>query len=93
MGKPHNYMEDLVDIVLNDILKAQEIKEGLSPCTCEQCLNDVRSLALNELPPRYVATSDDTIKAKIISSESQLRVEITNILTSSIRTVKDNPRH
>ena len=93
MPKPHNVMEDLVDIVLKDIIKAKEVQEGIAPCTCEQCINDVKALTLNELQPRYVSISDNQLKAKIISWETQHRVEITKLLTKAFKRVKENPRH
>lgn len=48
----HNVMEDVV----RDTLLSYKNNMNLA-CDCEQCLNDISALALNELPPRYIANS------------------------------------
>ena len=48
----HNVMEDVV----RDTLLSYKDNMNLT-CDCEQCLSDILALALNELPPRYIANS------------------------------------
>ncbi len=48
----HNVMEDVV----RDTLLSYKGNMNLA-CDCEQCLNDITALALNELPPRYISNA------------------------------------
>ena len=46
-----NYMEDLVWGQLDAVIaRHREV------CTCEKCRYDIAALALNFLPPRYIAS-------------------------------------
>lgn len=50
MYKVTNYMEDLVEIKYNKLILNE------NTCKCKKCRLDVISLALNNLPPKYVVT-------------------------------------
>jgi len=70
----YNVMEKVVyDVVM-------KYKDELHlPCTCERCLDDVMAIALNELPPRYIANDDHS--PYIRASHEADRQGATNILT------------
>lgn len=56
LGNLENLQVDLVVWALEGALGGGDpevVPEGL--CTCRQCLVDIVALALNSLPPRYVA--------------------------------------
>jgi len=56
LGNMENLQEDLVVKALEGVLDGSEggeLLEGV--CTCRICLVDIVALALNSLPPRYVA--------------------------------------
>ena len=55
LGNLENLQVDLVVNALRGLLGGGggEIPEGM--CTCRVCLVDIVALALNSLPPRYVA--------------------------------------
>jgi len=44
-----NLMEDVVNHALEDVKKYYDF------CSCDQCRMDICALALNKIPPRYVA--------------------------------------
>lgn len=52
----------LEEIVMTKIVDGQDIS-GF--CFCPRCWSDVLSLALNNLPPRYVVTEEGEIYARV----------------------------
>lgn len=82
-----NIMEDVVDIKLNDLME----KAGC--CMCECCRADVFTYALNNLPPRYVASKSGNVFAHFRVLETQNQVDILTVIISGIAMVKKNPRH
>lgn len=48
-----NYMEILVDEIYN------EIKSSLDHCATDDCIHNIKSLALNNLEPKYFLTTDE----------------------------------
>jgi len=84
-----NYMEEVVDSTLDEILAhhADDI------CTCERCRLDVMALALNHLPPKYVVTDMGYIYTRVNELESQFKADITVAVTNAIKIIRKNPRH
>ncbi len=83
-----NYMEDLVENSLHEIL------EGYPKlCKCEECLDDIRAIALNKLKPVYFVESRGSVHSKLNSLESQFKTDIVTELIKSIEVVSINPRH
>ncbi len=83
-----NYMEAAVDMVLKDMTKSEEL-----PCSCEQCVNDIKAIALNNLKPMYVVTDEGLVYNRIKELNIQFKADIIGELTKSIKKVGDNPRH
>ena len=67
--------------------------DSLGCCLCEQCRSDIAALALNHLPPRYVATR----AGGAISKADTLRIQhLTDVRTALVRAaqlVNESPRH
>lgn len=82
-----NYMEDCVNSYIDMVMK----ETGM--CTCERCKLDVIALALNELPPKYVATKKGQLYSKLNILESQFSVDVIAALTKAVNVVKENKRH
>ena len=82
-----NYMEDCVSFTLDDTL-------GLFDCCkCEECRNDIMAMALNSLPPKYVATTKGTLFTKINMTDRQLTVDVTTAVINAITKISSNPKH
>ncbi|HEX2926380.1 MAG TPA: late competence development ComFB family protein [Ruminiclostridium sp.] len=82
-----NYMEEvvfnLIDSVINDI----------DMCKCDLCVKDIAALALNSLPPRYIASEKGELYSKINSLRNQFEVDVISAITKAAVLVKDSPRH
>lgn len=82
-----NYMEEvvlnLIDSVLNDI----------DMCKCDLCVKDIAALALNNLPPKYIATEKGELYSKVNSLKSQFEVDVISAITKAAVLVKKSPRH
>ena len=82
-----NYMEDCVDGMIVPILKA------VSSCTCDECLLDIKAIALNSLPPKYVVTKKGQLYTKLSALQQQFDVDIIAAVTKAAIIVSRNPRH
>lgn len=83
-----NYMEEVVESTLEQILSYRE-----DVCTCDRCRLDIKALALNHLPPKYVVTDKGYVYTKVNELESQFKADVTVAVTNALKTVRKNPRH
>jgi len=83
-----NYMEDIVWSFLPKVLSKYP-----EACHCDICQHDIVALALNQLPPRYVARERGELYTKVNILEIQHRADVYAALTKAVLVVKDNPRH
>ncbi|WP_035267529.1 late competence development ComFB family protein [Desulfitibacter alkalitolerans] len=82
-----NTMEILVWQMVDDVMrKFPEV------CGCEGCRSDIVALALNQLPPKYVATEIGEVYSKSNILESQYRADIIGAITKAIVKVTESPR-
>lgn len=87
--KVKNYMESLVWTQLEQVLDVY--REPV--CRCDRCKNDIAALALNFLPPRYVATDRGETFTKIKSLETQFAVDVIRAISMAVVIVTRQPRH
>lgn len=83
-----NYMEDVVDNVLNEV-----IIEYKDICVCKECIEDIKAMALNRLPPQYVSSERGLLYTKSKELKRQFKVDITREVVRAIEIVSKNPRH
>lgn len=82
-----NYMEHVIDLKIDAIIKSIDM------CNCEKCRLDVKAIALNNLPPRYVVTSKGILYSKLNELELQFEVDVQKEIVKAAMIVKENPRH
>lgn len=74
--------------------KMEEILPTTDCCTCDKCLDDIRAMALNKLPSKYVSTDKGMLFSKLNSlKEQQNGVDINIAVLNAIDFVTSNPRH
>lgn len=83
-----NFMEDLVTEYLEDILEGRD-----DVCTCNQCLLDIATYALNKLPPMYFSRAKGMIYSRLEEFENQVRADVIALLTAGINRVQESPKH
>ena len=83
-----NYTEVMVDNLLDSILK-----KSPDVCCCERCRADIKALALNNLPSRYIVTHKGEIYKKLEELNGQFRADITLAITKALIIVSTNPYH
>lgn len=86
--KLHNYMEDVVEKMLNELLSDPKVA-----CTCEQCRKDATAFALNRLPPRYVASQKGLAFTEIDALCTKFRTEVVREVKKAIASVAEHPKH
>lgn len=82
-----NMMEKFVE----DKLAAMLVNENC--CKCERCLEDMKAIALNKLPAKYVSTHNGELFSKLDSTIRQNSADITIAVSSAIACVSRNPAH
>jgi len=84
-------MEDCVDDMLHNMIRNKGFDASL--CVCDQCKMDIKAIALNKLPPKYIVTRKGELYAKINTLQNQFEVDIISALTQASGIVGRNPRH
>lgn len=79
-----NVMETLVKELV------REMAANGKMCTCTRCRLDVSAIALNNLPPVYVVTTEGESTK---SSMAQYRVDALRMVTRAIEVVRKLPHH
>ena len=83
-----NYMEEATDSTIEEILARRD-----DICKCDRCKMDIKALALNHLPPKYVVTDRGYVYTKVNELENQFKADITVAVTNALKIIRDNPRH
>lgn len=87
MSEYKNIMEELVEEEFD------RAADTLNCCHCEACRNDIIAYALNQLPPKYVATHTGEVYSKTFALRNQHYVDIMAALAKGVNLVRENPRH
>lgn len=83
-----NSMEEIVRQCVDELLKESDC------CKCEQCVADIMCLALNSLPPKYVATTKGGLYSKLSQAMiKQHSIDVNIACVNAIEFVKTHPRH
>jgi competence protein ComFB len=81
-------MEEAVDTTIEEILAHRD-----DVCKCDRCKMDIKALALNHLPPKYVVTDKGYVYTKVNELVNQFKADITVAVTNALKIIRDNPRH
>lgn len=82
-----NVMEGIIDEKLEQMLKEENC------CKCERCLEDMKAMALNQLPAKYVSTRNGELFSKLNSLMRQNSIDINVAVSYAIKTVSERPSH
>ncbi|WP_058485246.1 late competence development ComFB family protein [Defluviitalea phaphyphila] len=82
-----NYMEDLVFLQIDNVIKELKV------CDCHKCKMDIAAIALNSLKPHYIVTQKGRLYTKLNTLQQQFDVDILSALIKAAIIVKRNPRH
>ena len=82
-----NYMEEVVLNLMEGVL------DDINMCKCELCVMDIAAIALNDLPPKYIATEKGELYSKVNSLKNQFEVDVISAITKAAVLVKRSPRH
>lgn len=76
-----NYMEIHAENILRELLQRDDLKDI---CKCEHCLDDMLSIALNNLPPLYVTTKTGEVFSEYAMKDYQHISDIKQELIKAI---------
>ena len=86
MNRLNNFMEELAEDVLDDLLTKK--KENFSP----SMLQDIKALALNRLWPMYATTATGRTYLKKVVEEDKIEKDVARELRAAMDIVRSNPR-
>lgn len=87
MDKYYNVMENLV------VNKLDELWETLDCCKCEKCRNDIIACTLNQMTPKYVATQEGELYARLSVLSAAHEFEVVKAIAKAVKTVAEHPKH
>ena len=73
--------------------KAEKYMKMFGLCTCPRCQIDVKAIALNNLPPKYVVMSTGEFVPRLTVYEGKYSSAITAQLLRACKLVMESPRH
>lgn len=82
-----NVMEVFVGERLDDMLKTENC------CKCERCIDDMKAIALNKLPSKYVSSHNGELFSKLDTMIRQNAVDINIAIAAAIDAVSKRPSH
>lgn len=82
-----NYMEEVVDRVIEDVLSDMDI------CKCDTCKNDIKALALNDLMPKYVVSQKGELYVKLSYLDPQFETDAATSIVKAAESVNAKKRH
>lgn len=82
-----NMMESFVSERLNEMLQNETC------CKCERCVEDMKAIALNKLPAKYVSTHNGELFSKLDSTIRQNSTDIMVAISAAIECVSKRPSH
>lgn len=82
-----NVMEGIIDEKLAMMLKDENC------CKCDRCLEDMKAMALNQLPSKYVSTHNGELFTKLNALMRQNSIDINVAVSYAIKMVSERPSH
>ncbi|MTI48832.1 MAG: competence protein ComFB [Firmicutes bacterium] len=79
-----NHMENLVDSILCEVINSYDI------CKCNDCLNDIKSISLNNLPSMYFLSNASQAEKTAFLLDRQRRISVLAKVVESIELVRKN---
>ena len=86
-----NYMEELVDQILNKLL--EENADYAHICRCEYCIDDIKAKALNNIKPFYVTGKIGEVYGEYFKLENQNNTNLIMEVVKAIECVNSNKNH
>ena len=82
-----NVMENFVGERIEAMLEDENC------CKCERCVDDMKAIALNKLPSKYVSTHNGELFSKLDAMIRQNAVDINIAVAAAIDAVSKRPSH
>ena len=73
--------------------RIEAMLENENCCKCERCLDDMKAIALNKLPAKYVSSHNGELFSKLDASIRQNAVDINIAVAAAIDAVSKRPSH
>ncbi|MGD9474182.1 MAG: late competence development ComFB family protein [Eubacteriaceae bacterium] len=83
-----NYMEDVVDELLPEMLTAHS-----EVCSCNRCLADMKAYALNHLKPAYFVMHKGFLYGKVDEAKMKAKADVISAIEKAIKLVSKKPGH
>jgi len=78
-----NFRQDLVEEIFPQVAKRMNL------CSCQRCRADVMAIALNNMIPKYVASTKGETLARHLEFYTHQKTDVLRELIKTMMTVKD----
>lgn len=85
-----NYMEHVVEQIMKDMMRDDP---SLVKCPCEECLDSIRAIVLNNIKPFYVTRKVGEVYGEFHNKEFQERADVAAEVARAALIVNQNPKH
>lgn len=83
-----NIMEEFVEEAMDELIKKSDC------CSCYKCREDIKCIALNSLPAKYVSTRKGELFSKLSqTAKLQHTIDVNLACINAIELVKTQPHH
>ncbi len=76
-----------------DIYLEKLLEEYKDICKCDECILDIKAMALNNLKPRYGVTQKGNIFIRVDESTNEANVKTISEIIKAIEKVSKNPHN
>lgn len=86
-----NYMEQLVNEVINDLVKSKG--ENFFCCNCSSCIDKIRVYTLNQITPFYVTSKTGEVYGTFSNKAVQKKADILSYVLKANEIVSNKKNH
>lgn len=83
--------QNITETIVEEVY--QEVEQNLGICNCPQCKADIMAYALNQLPPRYVASKIGAAAMKVQALNFQTSADVKAAIYKGADLIREHPRH
>lgn len=85
-----NYMETFVEEIINE---ARRNDPNYFACTCDECMDSIKAMVLNEIKPFYVTSIKGEVFAQFEVKNVQIKTDVSVKVSKAANLLKARPSH
>lgn len=86
-------LKNITEIIVTQKLDSLWKNKDYQGCRCDKCREDIIAYALNNLPPKYVSTSEGEVFARTQALTSEYDFTVLRVVAMGMKLVAEHPHH